>query len=283
MSDERVVPRHEVTQALAAGTAVVALESTVIAQGLPWPDNLETARAVMVAVREAGAVPAMIAVLDGVIRIGLDDSEIELIARSAASDHGIMTAIPCSENGGRARPELAKANRRNLAAVVAGGRSAATTVSATVWITRRFGLEPRVMATGGLGGVHIEASATFDVSTDLDELARADGTLVVCSGFKSILDVSASLEALETRGVLVVGFGTDLLPGFFTQFSGLRLEHRVDTPAAAAAVVRAHCAIGLPGAIVLAQPVPAADSLDDELLGTTLDRAQRSFGQADQG
>ncbi len=171
MSDERVVPRHELTQALAAGTAVVALESTVIAQGLPWPDNLETARAVMVAVREAGAVPATIAVLDGVIRLGLGDSEIELIARSAASDHGIMAAMPPAENSGQARAELAKANRRDLAAVVAGGRSAATTVSATVWITRTFGLEPRVVATGGLGGVHREAANTFDVSTDLDELS----------------------------------------------------------------------------------------------------------------
>ena len=129
------------------------------------------------------------------------------------------------------------------------------------------------MATGGLGGVHREASATFDVSTDLDELARADGALVVCSGLKSILDVPATLEALETRGVLVVGYGTDELPGFLTRSSGLPLEHRVDTPAAAAAIVRAHRAIGLPGAIVLAQPVPAADSLDDELLDTTLDRA----------
>ena len=181
--------------------------------------------------------------------------------------------MPSPDHRGGAPRELAKANRRDLGAIVAGGQSAATTVSATLWIARRFGLEPRVMATGGLGGVHRQASATFDISTDLDELARADGTLVVCSGLKSILDVPATLEALETRGVLVVGYGTDELPGFLTHSSGLPLEHRVDTPAEAASIVRAHRALGLPGAIVLAQPVPLAQSLDGDLLQAALDEA----------
>jgi pseudouridine-5'-phosphate glycosidase len=167
----------------------------------------------------------------------------------------------------------AKANRRDLAAIVAAGRCAATTVSATLWIARRAGVGPGVMATGGLGGVHRDASASFDVSTDLDELARADGAVVVCSGMKSILDVPATMEALETRGVLVVGYRTGELPGFVTATAGLPLEHRVDSPAEAAEVVLAHRALGLPGAIVLAQPVPASEAVDPGPMGRALERA----------
>jgi pseudouridylate synthase len=273
MSDERVALTHDVSQALAAGRAVVALESTVIAHGLPWPVNLKTAQDAIAAVHGAGAVAATIAVPDGVIRIGLADAELVQIAESASNGEAAEGAAPAHHTKGRARREVAKANRRDLAAAVANGLSAATTVSATLWIARHFGLEPRVMATGGLGGVHRHASATFDISTDLDELARADGALVVCSGLKSILDVPATLEALETRGVLVVGYRTHELPGFFTRSSGLPLEHRVDTPADAAAIVRSHRALGLPGAIVLAQPVPVAQSLDANMLQTTLDMA----------
>jgi pseudouridine-5'-phosphate glycosidase len=281
MNVERIVLTHDVSQALAARKAVVALESTVIAQGLPWPENLETAHAVTRGVRDAGAVPATIAVLDGVIRIGLEDGEMVLLSESAAKDQGVMCGGQSHGKTGGVPRVFAKANRRDLAATIAQGACAATTVSATLWIARRFGLEPRVMATGGLGGVHRDASATFDISTDLDELARADGALVVCSGLKSILDVPATLEALETRGVLVVGYGTDELPGFLTHSSGLPLEHRVDTPAEAAALVRTHRDLALPGAIVLAQPVPAGDSLDPGMLQTTLDRAlhEASAGQ----
>jgi pseudouridine-5'-phosphate glycosidase len=166
-----------------------------------------------------------------------------------------------------------KANRRDLAAVVAGRGCAATTVSATLWIAGRFGPRPPVMATGGLGGVHRDAAASFDISTDLDELARADGALVVCSGMKSILDVPATLESLETRGVLVVGYRTDELPGFLTRSAGLRLEHRVDSPAEAAELVRVHRRLGLPGAVVLAQPVPEPEAMDPDPLRRALDRA----------
>ena len=240
MTDGRVAVRYDVSESMAAGGAVVALESTVIAQGLPWPENLETARDAEAAVRAAGAIPATIAVLDGVIRVGLDDEEIVMIARSAACDPGDWTGQRSPDESGPHGRRLAKANRRDLAAIVARGRHAATTVSATLFIARRFGLEPGVMATGGLGGVHRDAAATFDISTDLDELARADGAVVVCSGLKSILDVPATLEALETRGVLLVGYGTDELPGFLTRSSGLPLEHRVDTPEQAASIVQAH-------------------------------------------
>jgi pseudouridine-5'-phosphate glycosidase len=272
MSDDHVVYSQEVSRAMASGQAVVALESTVIAQGLPWPENLETAQSLTHAVRDAGAVPATIAVLAGLIRVGLGDAELGLLAEPAM-DHNASPLMSAKDEGIRVRRQLSKANRRDLAAIVALGGSAATTVSATLWIARRFGLEPGVMATGGLGGVHRDASNTFDISTDLDELARAHGAVVVCSGLKSILDLPATLEVLETRGVLVVGFGTDELPGFLTRASGLPLEHCVETPGEAAAIIRAHRALKLPGAIILAQPVPLAASLDPDLLQSTLDQA----------
>src|SRR5262249_18570473 len=140
-------------------------------------------------------------------------------------------------------------------------------------IARRFAVEPRVLATGGLGGVHRDAAISLDISTDLDELARADGALIVCSGLKSILDLPATLEAMETRGVLVVGYRTGELPGFLARSTGLPLEHRVDSPGEAAELVRAHRALGLPGAIVLAHPVPEADALDPDELRAALDDA----------
>jgi pseudouridine-5'-phosphate glycosidase len=242
----------EVAAALAAGRAVVALESTLIAQGLPWPENLEAARAAEAEVRRAGAVPATVAVLGGVIRLGLADDELEAIAS--------------------ARPgRFLKASRRDLAAAVARGLDAALTVSATLWIARVHGIG--VMATGGLGGVHRDAATNFDVSTDLDELARGDGALVTCAGFKSILDLPATLEVLETRGVPVVGYRTDELPAFTTRGSGLPLEVRADSPDEAADLVRAHRALRLPGAIVLARPVDAAEALDRDAMEAALEAA----------
>jgi pseudouridine-5'-phosphate glycosidase len=266
---------------LAAGRPVVSLESTVIAQGLPWPENLETARAVETAVRAAGAVPASIAVLGGTIRIGLSDTELVEVSRAAATEPGSKVASsaagrttgPEGSVMGPARHPLAKANRRDLAPILAAGRDAATTVSATLWIARRFALRPFVLATGGLGGVHREAAISFDISTDLDELARADGALIVCSGLKSILDLAATLESLETHGLLVAGYRTSELPGFLTRSSRLPLEHRVDSPGEAAALVRTHRGLGLPGAIVLTQPVPEAHALDDAAMQLALEAA----------
>lgn len=275
MSDELIALSGEVSEALVSDAAVVTLESTVIAQGLPWPENLGTVQAVQAAVRGAGAAPATIAVLDGVIRIGLSEIELRRVASFAAQMPEVMDGGQPGPAEGRTLYSLAKANRRDLGAVVARGGSAATTVSATLWIAERYRLNPRVLATGGLGGVHREAASTFDVSTDLDELARADGALIVCSGVKSILDVPATLEALETRGVLVIGYRTGELPGFLIRSTGLPLEHRVDTPHEAAAMVRAHRALGLPGAIVLAQPVSAEHALDPEVLQAALDDALR--------
>jgi len=236
-----------VMRALAESGPVVALESTLIAQALPWPENLETARGAEAAVHAAGGTPATIAVIGGRVVVGVGDDELERMARG----------------GG-----FLKASRRDLAAAVAGGRDAATTVSATLWVARAVGIG--VLATGGLGGVHRDAAATFDVSNDLDELARADGALVVCSGVKSILDVPATLEALETRGVAVVGHRTRDWPAFTSTSSGIALESRVDSPAEAAALVRAHRGLGLPGAIVLAQAVPGDVALDRDQMERAL-------------
>jgi len=258
--------------ALRLDRPLVVLESTVIAQGLPWPENLETALAMEAAVRRSGAVPAMIAVLDGVVRIGLGAAEIERVARSAAPSAS-SASIGAADHGDAPPRPFSKANRRDLSAVLAQQRCAATTVSATLWLAQRLGVKPCVMASGGLGGVHRGAAETFDVSTDLDELARADGSVVVCSGFKSILDLDATLEALETRGVAIVGYRTAELPAFITPSSGLALEHRVETPEAASALVRTHRDLGLPGAVVLVNPAPAEEAVDRELVETVLESA----------
>ena len=194
------------------------------------------------------------------------------MARSAAAPAAVNPAGAADHHDAPTR-RFTKANRRDLSVVVAQQDCAATTVSATLWLARRLGVKPCVLATGGLGGVHRGAVETFDVSTDLDELARADGSLVVCSGFKSILDLPATLEALETRGVTIVGYRTSELPAFFTASSGLALEHRVDTPEAAAALVRTHRDLGLPGAVILANPVPAEDAIDRRLVETALEAA----------
>ena len=240
----------EVAEALKERRGVVALESTLIAHGLPWPENLGTARASEAAVRGAGAVPATVAVVGGRVRVGLLDDELERVARS---DHFL------------------KASRRDLSSAVAQGLDAATTVSASLWVARKAGLN--VLATGGLGGVHRDASTTFDISTDLDELARADGMAVVCSGVKSILDVPATLDALETRGVAVVGYRTDTFPAFTTASSGLPLDARVESPPEAARLVQAHRELGLPGAVVIAQPVDDRDALDHDEMEAALARA----------
>ncbi len=191
--------------ALPLDRPLVFLESTVIAQGLPWPENLETALAMEAAVQASGAVPAMIAVLDRVVRLGLSAAEIEAVARSAETPETAESTGAADHHEAPPRP-FSKANRRDLSAVLAQQGCAATTVSATLWLAQRLGKKPCIMTTGGLGGVHRAATETFDISTDLDELARADGSVIVCSGFKSILDLAATLEALESRGVAIVGY-----------------------------------------------------------------------------
>ncbi|GIH79495.1 pseudouridine-5'-phosphate glycosidase [Planobispora longispora] len=249
-------PSQEVSAALAQSAPVVALESTIISHGLPQPRNLEVALELEEIVREAGAVPATIAVLDGVARIGLEAGELKRISTE---------------------PGLRKLGFRDLPAATALRASGATTVSATSFLAARAGI--RVFATGGLGGVHRGWADSQDESADLDMLSRTRVT-VVCAGVKSILDVPATLQRLETRGVTVVGFRTDEFPGFYLHSSGERLDWRIETPGEAAEVMRAQDALGGPEtALIVANPVPLAEQLDpalhDRVLSEALAAAER--------
>jgi len=227
-----------VAAALAAGRPVVALESTIITHGMPWPANVETARAVEQVVRDNGAEPATIAVLDGRIRVGLAEAELAAIGRSA---------------------DVVKASGRDLGAVLARNGSAGTTVSATMLIAALAGIG--VFATGGVGGVHRGAEETFDVSADLTELGRTE-VVVVCAGVKSILDIGKTLEYLETQRVPVYAYGSDDFPAFYTRSSGLRADHRFDDVASLARAISLHRALGTGTGVMVANPIPAADALD---------------------
>ncbi len=229
----------EVREALAAGRPVVALESSLIAQGLPVPHNLETALAAEAAVRESGAVPATVAVDRGRIIVGADRDLLERLAEPEA--------------------RVAKAGSRDLGPLLAAGALASTTVSATLRAAHVAGIA--VFATGGIGGVHRGAATSFDVSSDIDELA-ATPVAVICSGAKSILDLPATLELLETRRIPVVGYGVAELPAFYSVSSGLRLAHRVDGPVAAAAAIAAHRSIPGVGGMLIVQPPPADLAID---------------------
>jgi pseudouridine-5'-phosphate glycosidase len=248
----------EVAEALAAGGAVVALESTIISHGMPYPDNLATARAVEGVVREHGATPATIALVDGRIRIGLDDAALERLA--AGGD----------EASGGVGAEVDKASRRDLPVFAARKATAGTTVAATMFLAHRAGIG--VFATGGIGGVHRGAERTMDVSADLLELGATPVT-VVCAGAKSILDLPRTLEVLETHGVPVLGVGTDEFPAFFSRESGLAVPHRVDTVAELAAVVAAHRGLGLTGGILVANPIPVADAVPAAEIGARIEEA----------
>ena len=244
----------EVSAAIKAGKPIVALESTIISHGLPRPSNLEVALECERIVRDAGAVPATIALLDGKILVGLERSELEAIAN---------------------RDDISKASIRDLAIVVAQGKSAATTVAATAHIAAIAGIH--VFATGGLGGVHRGANESFDESADLTALANVDMTMI-CAGVKSILDVPATLERLETLAISLVGYKTTAFPGFYLTDSGYTLEHRVDSPAEIAAIIKARKEVGtLTKALVVANPVVKEmdKSRHDEILKSGLEKAEQ--------
>lgn len=233
---------EEVADAFAAREPVVALESTIISHGLPFPRNIEIAREIEAAVRAGGSVPATIAVLNGRIRVGLGAGEMEAFAEA----RGVM-----------------KLSRADLAFAVSSGRPGATTVAATMIVAALAGI--RVFATGGIGGVHRGAEASFDISADLEELARTD-VVVVSAGAKALLDLPKTLEVLETRGVPVVGWGTDLFPAFWSRSSGLALSLRVDSAAALVSFAAARRALGVHGGILVANPVPQSDEISaDEI------------------
>jgi pseudouridine-5'-phosphate glycosidase len=245
----------EVAEALAQGQPVVALESTIIAHGMPHPQNVETARQVEALIRAEGAVPATIAVLGGRLHVGLADDELERL--------------------GSAR-DVAKVSRRDLPHVLATGATGATTVAGTMIAAHLAGLE--VFVTGGIGGVHRGAETSLDVSADLTELARTP-VAVVCAGAKSILDLGLTLEVLETHGVPVVGYGTDRFPAFFTRDSGFPVDFRLDGPEAVARLLVTQWSLGYPGGVVVANPVPEADAMDREEIDGIIDQALRDAAQ----
>ena len=242
----------EVQQALAEGKPVVALESTIISHGMPYPKNVETALLVEKTIRDNGAVPATIAIIGGRLKAGLSPEEIEYLGKT-----------------GR---KVAKVSRRDLAAIVARGADGATTVTTTMIIAHMAGI--RVFATGGIGGVHRGAETTMDISADLEELANTP-VMVVCAGAKSILDLGLTLEYLETKGVPVIGYGTDELPAFYTRRSGFGVDYRVDTPAQLAAMFKAQQELGMKGGMLVTNPIPEQYAMDKEVIDAAIDQAVR--------
>ncbi len=244
----------EIADALERRVGLVALESTIITHGMPYPANVETARAVEATVRQGGAVPATIVVLGGRIRVGLDDNTLERLGRAT----GVL-----------------KLSRADLPFAIATGRDGSTTVAATMICARLAGIE--VFATGGIGGVHRGVETTLDISADLDELGRTAVT-VVCAGAKALLDLPRTLEYLETRGVPVVGYRTDRFPAFWSRDSGLPAPLRLDTPDEIAALVASKRLLGLGGGVLVTNPVPEADEIPAREMSHLIDRAVADAG-----
>ena len=240
----------EVQEALAAGKPVVALESTIISHGMPYPQNVETALNVERIIRENGAIPATIAIIGGKLKAGLSAEEIEYL--------------------GKKGQDVIKASRRDLPVLIARGDDGATTVATTMIIAAMAGI--KVFATGGIGGVHRGAEVTMDISADLEELAQTP-VLVVCAGAKSILDLGLTLEYLETKGVTVIGYGTDELPAFYTRTSGFGVDYRLDTPDEVAAAFRAKLDMSLKGGMLVTNPIPEAYSMDPAVINKAIDEA----------
>ena len=242
--------RPEVAEALKAGKPVVALESTIISHGMPYPQNVETALKVEQIIRDAGAVPATIAIIGGRLKAGLSKEESDYLGRTGAG-------IP-------------KASRRDLPVLVAQGKDGACTVTTTMMIADMAGI--RVFATGGIGGVHRGAQETFDISADLEELANTS-VMVVCAGAKSILDLGLTLEYLETHGVTVIGYGTDELPAFYTRKSGFGVDYELDTPAELAKAFHVKRELGLRGGLLVTNPIPEEYSMDPAVINKAIDEA----------
>ena len=240
----------EVQKALEEGRPVVALESTIISHGMPYPQNVETALNVEKIIRENGAVPATIAVIGGRLKAGLSEAEIDYLGKTGTA--------------------VAKASRRDLPVLVAEGKDGATTVTTTMIIAHMAGIQ--VFATGGIGGVHRGAQQTFDISADLEELAHTP-VMVVCAGAKSILDLGLTLEYLETHGVPVIGYGTEELPAFYTRKSGFKVDYRIDTPAELAKAFYVKQDMGLGGGMLVTNPIPEEYSMDHEVINKAIDEA----------
>ena len=240
----------EVGTALKAGKPVVALESTIISHGMPYPQNVETALRVEQAIREGGAIPATIAIIGGRLKAGLTAEEIEYLGKKGTA--------------------VTKASRRDLSVLVARGQDGATTVTTTMIIAAMADI--KVFATGGIGGVHRGAETTMDISADLEELARTP-VMVICAGAKSILDLGLTLEYLETKGVPVIGYGTEELPAFYTRKSGFKVDYRVDSPAELASIFKAKQEMGLGGGMLVTNPIPEEYSMDPDRINKAIDEA----------
>ena len=240
----------EVAEALAAGKPVVALESTIISHGMPYPQNVETALAVENIIRENGAVPATIAIIGGRLKAGCTREEIEHLGKTGLN--------------------VTKASRRDLAVLCARGVDGATTVTTTMIIAHMAGI--KVFATGGIGGVHRGAETTMDISADLMELASTP-VMVVCAGAKSILDLGLTLEYLETKGVPVIGFGTKELPAFYTRQSGFQVDYRIDTVEELAAAFKAQGDLGMKGGMLVTNPIPEEYAMPLETINAAIDQA----------
>jgi pseudouridine-5'-phosphate glycosidase len=240
----------EVAQAIQNGKPVVALESTIISHGMPYPQNVETALKVEEIIRQNGAVPATIAIIGGRLKAGCSKDDIEYLGKKGQA--------------------VAKASRRDLAVLVSQGADGATTVTTTMMIAHMAGIQ--VFATGGVGGVHRGAETTMDISADLEELAHTP-VMVVCAGCKSILDIGLTLEYLETHGVSVLGYGTEDMPAFYTQKSGFKVDYRMDTPAQIAAAFKVQRDLGLQAGMLVANPIPEQYSMDPDVINKAIDQA----------
>lgn len=241
--------KPEVADALNEGRPVVALESTIISHGMPYPQNIEMAKKVEQIIRDNGAVPATIAIINGRLKAGLEDDELEVLA---------------------ANHDAIKTSRRDLAYVVANGLTGATTVASTMIVAAMAGIP--VFVTGGIGGVHRGAEKTFDISADLQELAKTN-VAVVCAGCKSILDIGLTLEYLETMGVPVAGYGTKDFPAFYTRTSGYQCDFRCDTAEELARIIKAKWDMKLQGGMIVANPIPAEYAMDEKIITTAIDQA----------
>ncbi|AZR73126.1 pseudouridine-5-phosphate glycosidase [Anoxybacter fermentans] len=247
--EKYMIIHPEVKKALDAGKAVVALESTIISHGMPYPENVKTARTLEELVRSEGAVPATIGILNGKIKIGLNEEELEILGT---------------------KNEVIKVSRRDLPVVIAQKKHGATTVAATMFLANLAGI--RIFATGGIGGVHRGAETSFDISADLTELGMTN-VAVICAGAKAILDLPLTLERLETLGVPVLGYGTDEFPAFYSRKSGLKVDQRIDTPEQLARILKTKWDLGLNGGVLITNPIPEEAEIPAEEINDTIETA----------
>ena len=251
MNNNIILGKH-VQEALEKNMPIVALESTIISHGMPYPENLKTALDCEKIIRDNGAVPATIAIIKGKLCVGLNEEELEYLAKTGT--------------------KVIKTSRRDIPIIVAKGLDGATTVSATMYIASLAGI--KLFATGGIGGVHRGAEVTMDISADLDEFAKTN-VAVVCAGAKAILDLPKTLEYLETKGVPVIGYQTEILPAFYTRKSNSKVDYRMDTPEEIAKMLKVKWDLGLNGGVLITNPIPEEYSLDEDLMNNAINEALR--------